>query len=104
MKIDHFISLVKKRITGALFIKNIGPTTLAISTVLLLQSLAYVLEGNKVDIENFTYPVVGIFIFYLVYTWTKIPSKIDAARFADKFFRMKDSLISQIDLISSIKP
>ena len=81
-----------------MFVKNIGPAVCVIAIILVVQSLSYVLDGYKVNTDAFSYTLAAGLLAYVIYTLTKLPTHLEAARYADKFFEMKDSLISQIDL------
>jgi DNA repair exonuclease SbcCD ATPase subunit len=62
-----------------------------------MQALYYVIPGYAVQLPSLLAPLIAGVLFYTLYCIMQIPKALAAAQFADNFFKLKDSLVSQID-------
>ena len=96
-EINSFLDRVKARLLKARFVALLGPFCLILSLICLIIASSFYLQGRRVETSLLLYPIVLAALAYLIGIFTKAPTKADAAKFADAFFKLKNSLISHLD-------
>jgi hypothetical protein len=95
--IEVFISRVQKRLNQAVTVRGIVYSLNFALAGMAVIALIYIFQGFRVNLAWYTLPLAAGVLYWCIFFLIRRYSVRRAALFADKFYRLRDSLASQQD-------
>ena len=96
-QIDKFIKQLQKRLNFHMALQEICNASVLLLCGTLLVALIYVFRGYRVDWRWYSLPLLASIIFFLLRYVSKYCKQQTAADYADRYFDLKNALVSELD-------
>lgn len=96
-QIDDFIKQLQRRLNLHMALREMCNAALLFLSGTLLAAAVYVLRGYRVDCRWYILPLMLAVIFFLLRYVSKYCKRQTAADYADRYFDLKNALVSELD-------
>jgi hypothetical protein len=96
-QIDNFIKKLQRRLNTQMALREMCSASIVFLSGTLLIALIYFFRGYRVNCNWYFVPLAAAFIFFLLRYISKYCRLEAAADYADRYFDLKNALISELD-------